>query len=49
MQNELRKILRLETVTNAVIEFEAQRTALEIEMRLAGTLRPRLMALWKTW
>lgn len=36
MQNELRKILRLETVTNAVIEFEGTKTALEIEMRLTG-------------
>lgn len=35
-ENELRKILRLETVTNAVIEFEGTKTALEIEMRLAG-------------
>jgi len=36
MQNELRKILWLKTVTNAVIEFEVAKEALEIEMRLTG-------------
>lgn len=34
--DNLKKIYQLETITNAVIEFEGTKTALEIELRLTG-------------